>query len=476
MICVSVIGKNIEELIREAKKAKLADIIELRIDYIKNLDIEKLIKMLKQIKKPIIITNRKRPYGKFEGREKERISILKRLIKFVDYVDIEVDSVKKFGFKNKLIVSYHNFKGTYNLLTIYNKLKNYEIIKIATYANSINDNIKIFNLIKKAKAEGKKIIALCMGEKGEISRILNLRYGSYLTYASLSKGKEVAPGQLTIKDMIELYRVKEVNDKTKIYGLIGNPVSKSKGYIIHNKLFKKFKLNCIYLNFLVDNLKSFITNFKPIFSGLSITMPFKQSILKYIDGVDEKAKRIGAINTIVKKEGKLIGYNTDYYGALIPIKKLKIKDEKAVVVGAGGVAKAIIEALTDEGVRVVIMNRTETKAKMLAKEFNCAYKKITELGKELKDASLLVNATPVGMAPNINETIVEKRFLHQNLVVFDVVYNPVKTRLLREAEQKGCKLVTGLEMFVYQAAKQFQLWCGKYPKPKLIKSIIKDVN
>ena len=276
--------------------------------------------------------------------------------------------------KTKTIISFHNFKKTdkKEIIKKYNQIKklNPDIIKIATFANSINDNLVIFNLIKKAKKENIKIIALCMGEYGEISRILSPIFGAELTFGSLKEGKESAPGQITADALKNIYRINKLKNKNpKIFGLVGNPVHHSKGIIFHNGLFSKLNLNNIYVNFLVDDINSFIKNYKKIINGLSITIPFKRKIISQIDKIDPISKKIGAVNTVIKKNEKLIGYNTDMTGAIKSINsKIKIKGKKVLMLGAGGVARAIGYGIIKEKGKMTILNRTAKKAEKLAKE------------------------------------------------------------------------------------------------------------
>ncbi|MBU1704929.1 MAG: type I 3-dehydroquinate dehydratase, partial [Nanoarchaeota archaeon] len=246
MITVPIIATTVNQARLQA--GKINHLVELRLDHIKALDEKKLVQLVGIVKKKIITIRRKDEGGHFKGSEKKRVQLIKKAIDLgAEYVDIELrtvgieDIIKNKG-KTKIIVSFHNFKKTDNreIGEVYNKINklNSDIIKIVTYANSIDDNLDIFNLIKKAVKDKKKIVAVCMGEKGEISRILAPRLGAYMTFACID-GKESAPGQMSLDNMINLYRVNRLNSKTKIYGLVGNPVSKSKGIIIHNKAFAK---------------------------------------------------------------------------------------------------------------------------------------------------------------------------------------------------------------------------------------------
>jgi 3-dehydroquinate dehydratase/shikimate dehydrogenase len=361
-----------------------------------------------------------------------------------------------------VIISYHNFKQTpKNLEAIYKKIKSHkpDIIKIVTHANSINDNIKILNLIKKAKKQNKKIIALCMGGKGEISRILSPLIGAQLTFASLNKERESAPGQLTAEALIKTYNICKLKSP-KIYGLVGNPVSHSKGIIVHNKNFGKLKQNKIYVNFLVSNIKEFIKNYREIISGLSITIPHKKTIMPYLNKIEPTAKKIGAVNTVIKKNNKLIGYNTDYVGAIKAIKeKTAIKNKNVLIIGAGGVSKAIAYGVKKERGQIIITNRTVSKATALAKQISCKSININQI-KNLKGIDILINATSIGMkskkAPITKQIL--KKITVSSSVVFDSVYTPPITQLLKDAKSLKLKTISGEKMFTYQAQEQFKLF------------------
>ena len=479
MICVPITASNNNEAIKDIGTAnRVADIIEIRADLIRRPNLGLLIK---KAQKPIIVTNRKNSEGgKFGGNAKKRIELLEHAILLnPDFVDIELSCgekainnlkkiIKKNKKKTKIIISFHDFKKTNKkkVSLVFNKIKKLkpDIIKIATFANSINDNLIIFDLIKKAKKENKKIIALCMGDKGEISRILSPVLGTEFTFGSLSKGKESAPGQISAEVLKTVYRVDKLKNP-KIYGLVGNPVEHSKGVIIHNKSFEQLGLKYIYVNFLVDDISSFIKRCKDIVSGLSVTIPYKRSVITHLDDVDETAKRIGAVNTVVKRNNKLVGYNTDYIGTIKSLKKnINIKNKTVLMIGAGGVARAVAFGIVKEGGRLIILNRTLKNAAKLAKEFECEFGGLADI-KKMNDIDVLINCTSIGMFPKIDNSIANKKLLKKIIkrkgVVFDMVYNPVETKLLKDAKTAGLKIISGLELFINQAAAQFRLWTNK---------------
>ncbi|MEK6869817.1 MAG: shikimate dehydrogenase, partial [Nanoarchaeota archaeon] len=499
-ICIPITAETIKQAIADLKKAeKFVNLIELRIDFMKNIDKSKLEKLLKSKKKKIIVTCRPKSLcGNFTGNEKERINLLKKSIKSkADYIDIEMESNKK-GIKDmvnnknarkleisgtnsvgnaKIIVSYHNFNETPNLgklNRVYNEIKKLspDLIKIVATANSINDNFVIFNLLK-----GKNdLIAFCMGLRGQISRILAPKYGSRMTFASLEEGRESASGQISIEEMKNVYNIDLVNNETKVVGVIGEFAENSMSKYMHNASFREKKLDFVYMPFKAkkEELKEFINNFRKFsFAGASVTIPHKAEVMKFLDKIDETAKQIGAVNTIVNKNGKLIGYNTDYYGAVEALKeKTKLKNKKALVVGAGGGARAVVYGLKKEGAIITITNRTADKAKILAKEFNVKFDGMENIKRLVKNNEIIINTTSVGMAPNTNESIINGNDLIKGKVIMDLVYKPSETKLIKLARKSKCRVITGDRMLIYQAIGPFKLWTGQEPNFKSMESAL----
>jgi 3-dehydroquinate dehydratase / shikimate dehydrogenase len=490
MICVPITPINTEDTISElslASKNTDIDIIELRLDYISEKEEAEacLEKSLKSTPKPIIVTNRpKREGGNYAGSEKDRLRLLQKAIELgTDYVDVEFDSIKHITRRNstKIIMSYHNFKETpHNINEIYEDISQCkpDIAKIVTYANDITDNLRIFELLKTANIP---TISFCMGEFGHISRILTRKFGGLLTFASLTKGKESAPGQLTVDELSKIYHFKKTNKETRLYGVVGNPVSHSISPAIHNSSFIEKGLNSVYVPLKVLNIGTFIKEFKKMdFQGFSVTIPHKESIIPFLDDIDTTARKIGAINTVVSQNGKLIGHNTDCMAAIKGIEnsmkeeeKGTLKNKKVAIIGAGGAARAIAFGLKEKGCDITIYNRTLDRAMRLSDDVGCRFRGFEEISELNTD--ILINSTSIGMFPNIEESPVPKNVLKEGMIVFDAVYNPIETRLLREARESGCCIVNGLTMFINQAAEQFRLWTGIDPSVELMKSVAMDM-
>ena len=261
------------------------------------------------------------------------------------------------------------------------------------------------------------------------------------------------------------------NKERRIAAVIGNPIAHSMSPLIHNAGIKKLELNYDYLAFKVENVKESIIKLKKEnFVGYSVTIPHKIEVMKYLDEIDPNAKKIGAVNTIVNKNGKLIGYNTDCDGAINPLKEItKLNGKNIYLIGAGGAARAIVCGLTQERANVTIFNRTIEHAQKLAKEFNCKAKELTEFD---SNCEIIINTTPVGMWPNINEMPIDATVLKKEMIVFDTVYNPLETKLIKSAKNKGCTTILGVEMFLNQAYAQFELFFHASPPKEHMREVL----
>lgn len=256
-----------------------------------------------------------------------------------------------------------------------------------------------------------------------------------------------------------------INGKTKVYGIIGNPVSHSMSPVMHNRAFAEINENRVYVPLPVMDVEAALTGMKGLgLYGASVTIPYKEAVMPLLDCIDPVAERIGAVNTlhIVETESgrELHGSNTDWIGANRALQeKIELKGKSVVLLGAGGSAKAIGFGLLEAGASILLCSRTEKRGRALANELGCTWHPLSDAD-QLK-ADILVNATSVGMAPNIDATLVSQDSLSAYTVVMDIVYSPLKTRLLAEAEAAGCQVVNGLEMLLYQGVAQFELWSGK---------------
>ncbi len=485
-ICVSVCAETADELIEQIKRAEdLADVIEIRFDCLEESEINNFYSKLGhqwQIneKIPLITTFRAKEQGGFRDLTQEQRDYFWNSGNEIGWIDCEEDIIEDswYWLWDKRICSHHDFSEVpQNLVQIYERLKLTEadIIKIAVQADEITDTIEIWKLLEKAKSENKQIIPIAMGEAGKWTRILGLAHGAFMTYAALDAGSETAPGQVSVKDLIEIYRVKELDENTDVYGILGDNTSYSMSPYIHNAAFKFHKLNAVFIPLQVNNLDEFISRIiKPEtreielnFKGFAVTIPHKQTIIKHLDSIDEIAKTIGAVNTVKITGGKLYGYNTDADGFIEPLLKLysDLKNAKVAVLGAGGAARACIYALKQNGAEVTIFARDLTKSKNLAEEFQVNLSEFSTLNSQLstlKDFDILVNTTPLGMKGKAEgETPVTAGQMQNLKLVYDLIYTPFQTKLMEEADKAGVPKIGGLAMLIAQAMKQQKIWTGK---------------
>jgi len=283
---------------------------------------------------------------------------------------------------------------------------------------------------------------------------------------------------------------KEINGKTKIIGVIGENIENSLSPLIHNQIILKYSLNFCYLPFQVaeTDLGEAIQGIRALnIRGINITFPYKEKVIEFLDEVEESARRIGAVNTIVNNKGILTGYNTDVAGfkkSLQDNGKFVIKEKKAVVLGAGGAARAVTYSFLEEGIKEInIFNRTLVKAEKIKQDFSPFFPGSSinifsfeqkDLKDKIKEANLLVNATSIGMASQLDNTpLPDEKLFHSNLLVYDLIYHPAKTLFLRQAERAGAKIINGLPMLVYQGIESFYLWTGFKTEGKEVLEMIK---
>lgn len=487
-ICVSVCAENADSLIQQIKRAEeLADVIEIRFDCLDTkdfdcLNLDKLQSTLNKIfnnnfRKETLTTFRiKEQGGKRDIKAKERENFWNMGFD-VGWADLEEDIIENsFSWLWKeRICSYHNFNGTSeDLDKIYRRLNatNADIIKIADQTNDVTDTIKIWKLLEKANQENQKFIPIAMGEAGKWTRILGLAHGAFMTYAALETGKETASGQISAGDLIETYRVRELDEQTEIYGILGNPVSHSLSPYIHNAAFKFHHLNAVFIPFEVNNLDEFIEKFvrretREItlnFKGFSVTAPHKQAIIKHLDSIDETAETIGAVNTVKIVDGELHGYNTDAAGFIEPLKNAygDLKNVGVAVVGGGGAARAAIHALQNEGANVTVLVRNLEKSRRLSEEFRIEAEEFGTQSSRLATAKIIVNSTPLGTKGALeNETPLTAEQMRNAHLAYDLVYNPFETLFLREAKSANVPTIGGLAMLIAQAMEQSRIWTGR---------------
>jgi 3-dehydroquinate dehydratase / shikimate dehydrogenase len=472
MICVSIGRGRHRHVIAEHRHLveQGAPLVELRLDYI-NGDVN-VRRLITDRPGPVIVTCRRQADGgKFTGTEEQRLMYLRTAIaEGVEYVDLEDDvagSVPRFG-STKRIVSMHDFRKTPdNLDEIHARLAslNADVVKICTMANHPHDNLRVLQLIRKAKTP---TIGLCMGDIGVPTRILAGRFGSPFTYATFHHERVLAPGLLSFQQMTEIYHYDEINADTEIYGVIADPIGHSLSPLIHNTAFRQSKLNKVYIPFRVprEDLQQFIDDCPALgVRGLSVTIPHKEEVVRMLSEADGAVHGIGAANTVVFKGATRQGYNTDYHAAMTSLEEAlgpeargenSLENRTALVLGAGGAGMAVTYGLVRRGAQVIVSDGMARRAVLLAKRFDC--RSVDWAARHTVAADILVNCTPIGMHPNVDEAPYDKHHLRPSMVVFDVVYNPENTLLIKEARSRNCTVVTGVDMFVRQACLQYKLF------------------
>jgi 3-dehydroquinate dehydratase/shikimate dehydrogenase len=478
-ICVSVSASTAEEMLSLAFQAAAAgDVIEIRFDHLDPGELKTALDRL--IKSPlpahVIATFRPRAQGgrRELGERKEFWEMAANQFWAADLEEDIADFVAE-GQKNR-ICSHHSFDlEPIEAAEVLARLKNCgcEIVKIAEASADICDGISLWTLLDKAAAEGTQFIPISMGEAGKWTRILGLAHGAFLTYASIDDDIKTAPGQLTVEDLTDVYRVKELDKDTKVYGIIAGSTVYTMSPYIHNAAFRHTGSNSVFVPLEVHDLDRFVRRMVDPetrevdlnFRGFSVTLPHKQAIIRHLDHIDNLAKAIGAVNTVAIRDGELFGYNTDAEGFIAPLKARfgDLRGARVAVAGTGGAARACVHTLSNENADVTIFARNESRAAGLANEMNARSAAINEtIKKDFSRFDILVNATPLGTTgENYDRTIASADEIKGCRLVYDLVYNPTETRLLREAAIAGAETIGGLEMLIGQAARQFEIWTGK---------------
>jgi 3-dehydroquinate dehydratase/shikimate dehydrogenase len=466
-----VAASNAPELVRQLKQAiRQTRTLELRLDWLAGeREIARFLGWLRaqRLNSTLIATCRSRQAGgRFAGDLAAQLAIL-RLAKECGctWCDLEIESAERLrpsGLDAALggmrrIISFHDFRGTpRDLRAVVRRLERAggDSLKIATECRTLAESERVLSLTRRDK----HVIAVPMGEVGIPARVLALWKGSALAYAAVDEA--TAPGQLTIEQMKELYRADRLSRRTRVYGVIGDPVGHSLGPLLHNTAFVARRMNAVYLPFLVRELGDFLGVIEPWgIAGFSVTLPHKERVLRHLDDCDPLANQIGAVNTVVVRGGgRLYGYNTDYVGVLRAIEqRMALRGSRILLVGAGGSARAAAYALAQGGAAVAITARRMTRAKILARAVGGEAIERRRVHGEFFDA--IVNATPVGMYPHSSGSPLKPRELNCRLLM-DLIYRPLKTRLLELAERRGIETISGVEMFLTQAAAQFEIWTG----------------
>jgi 3-dehydroquinate dehydratase / shikimate dehydrogenase len=477
-ICVSLTEETTAGLIdRMVDLAEVADLFEIRADYVLDLD---LLTVLRAKTRPLILTCRSASQGgRFPDEDpRRRLILLEAVKRGFDYVDVEHGSgfydvmLEKTG--RGLIISHHDYDGTpADLDGLYRAMaqQGADVVKIAVTPRSFADVGRLLAFATRvAEIGGTPLVPLALGPLGMATRVLAGRYGAPFTFASPDWGLEAAPGQIPAADMATLYRVRDITRRTRVYGILGSDVARSLSPALHNRAFAACGLDAVYVPVSAESLPAFLEALPVLgLSGFSVTRPFKVEMLGHLHEQDEAVSRSGSVNTVVCEDGRLRGLTTDGAGVLGPLeKRAPVKGRSVVIVGAGGAARAAAFALRAHGARVTVVARSADQAAQLAGDVGCAHGALGDLQRYPWD--VLINATPLGSRDSLDETPVPAGLHRPGSVVFDMVYDPVETRLLREALAAGCTIVGGLEMLLAQAVPQFEAWTGRQAPLDAMKS------
>ena len=517
-LCVPIMVDCPEQALADAHAAQQAeaDLVELRLDRFTD-DRAAAAQLVNNCPLPTIVTIRPAwEGGEYDGDDMHRIALLEYLGTTCTgpaYFDVELAAYdRSANLRQKvmlvvdhedqprptdtgLILSSHDFeRRPADLIRRVKAMTEHtgcRVVKLAWAARSLRDNLEAFEIIQQ---RNKPTVALCMGELGLMSRVLAKKFGALLTFAAIDAGHGTAPGQPTVNELKTLYRWGQLNQDTRVLGVIGHPIGHSMSPAIHNAGFDAVGYNGVYLPMPIppeyEHFKatagSFLAEPSLDFRGASITIPHKQNLLRFVEEMQGKieplAATIGAANTLtIRDDGSLYASNTDYAAALdsvcdaMTIEREALRDKRVAVLGAGGAARAVVAGYTHYGAKATVYNRTIEKAAALADEFNADAAPLSEI----KDADfdILINCTPIGMHPNIDATPYDftgQQATSTPRVVFDTIYNPVETRLLREAKAAGCITVSGVEMFVRQAAAQFELWTNQAAPTDRFREVVLD--
>ncbi len=490
MIC-TILGRGRHSaLVDEWKAASDAgvELVELRVDCLRREpDLKRIL--AERPTRFAFTVRRGSDGGLWRGPEEKRQGLIRQaIVAGCDYVDLEMDiarEIRRFG-KTKRVVSYHNLKQTpSDLLEIAQQCEELDadIVKIATRAHSVNDALRVLQVAAKMETP---TIAIAMGEVGSFTRVLGARYGAPYTYANFNVDRNFAPGMLHFNTLKRDYGYDQINEMTEVYAVIGDPIGHSLSPAIHNAAFRELGQNKVMVPIQIpaDRLKETMEQLAWLkVQGYSITIPHKQAVLPLLTAADGGVERTGACNTMILKEnGTRVGYNTDYRAAMDSLEAAMrredddsgispLSNKQVVILGAGGVARPIAFGLLRRGSGVTICNRTEENAVALAGQVGCRTANWGNRASVLAD--VVINCTPVGMHPNVDESPMPPAGFRSGTVAMDTVYHPENTMFLKLARDRGCKTISGVDMFIRQAAIQSQLYTGQEAPVEVMREAVR---
>ncbi len=480
-MCIALQAESPAELLERANTAlRDSTFFEFRLDFLPKplLALPKIKEFLAAHREVTAIATcrRKANGGGFTGALTTQFEVLTKAAQAgCQIVDLEIESAESAKAAQithlrhtgaALLISYHDFTRTRSLEQAADRIEAFkpDFVKVVSTARSLTDNLAMLRLIED-RSLSSHIVGIAMGEEGILSRVLGPRAGGSFTFASFSEETETAPGQVDARSLREIYRIEQIDQATRIFGVAGNPIAHSLSPLMHNAAFRREVVNAVLLPLKAKSLDDLLTVIRELpLAGVAVTMPLKQEVLPHLANMDPLTARIGACNTLrTGADGKLYGFNTDVAGVIRPLeKRLRLRGARVAVLGAGGAARAAVFGLVEQGAEVYVINRTHETAVSLARQAKAKSLKHEAFAKQHFD--VLINSTPCGMKGNKQTLPIAPNELNAGLV-FDMVYNPIETPLLALARSRGIPVVTGVEMFVQQGARQFEIWTGK-PAPE----------
>jgi 3-dehydroquinate dehydratase/shikimate dehydrogenase len=468
-LVVTIAAPTMAELRRQRDAVADADLLELRLDHVADVDVAGALAGRRH---PVVVTCRPTwEGGHFAGSEESRRAVLECALKAgAEYVDVEFKAawarelIKSTGGK-RLVLSTHDFQGVPDDLVERvraMRAMGAEVVKVAVMTRCLADSLRLLALERTGQT-----VLIGMGAAGWPTRVLAAHFHSAWSYA----GDGHAPGQIAASRMLNEFRFRNITEQTAVYGVVGFPLSHSISPSMHNAAFRAAGADAVYLPLVAASAEDF-TMFATALgvSGASITIPYKVDLFKRADDVDELSAKVGAVNTYRRHQGHWHARNTDVSGFLAPLRgRMDLRGARAAVLGTGGAARAVVVALASMGTDVTVYGRSRSKAEAVASIAGAASAvfPVTPLSWDL-----LVNATPVGLYPNVDDTVFEGPF--DGKVVYDLLYNPTETRLLKDAAAAGCATIGGLEMLVAQAEDQSEWWLGRRPPAGLMEGAARE--
>jgi 3-dehydroquinate dehydratase/shikimate dehydrogenase len=492
MICVIIGRGRHKSMLDEWKEAAAAGakLVELRLDCLRrDPDLKRI---LAERPTPVVVTVRRgTDGGLWRGNEDARLRLLREAIVMgVDYVDLEMDAAKaihrpKFG-STKRIISYHNFKGLPEDLDELAKQMGEldpDVIKIAANARNVSDAALVLDFVARSN-QSTPTVGIAMGDMGVFTRILGAKYGAPFTYAGFNPDRTFAPGILSLSELQRDHFYDQIDKDTKLFAVIGDPIAQSLSPPIHNAAFRHAGLNCVMVPLRIPaaSLKESLDSLRWIdLQGFSVTIPHKEEIIPLLSSVDKSVEMTGACNTVEARDGAWIGHNTDYRAAMSCLEEMlggsiesqvsPLVDKQVLVLGSGGAARTIATGLLRRGAGVTLCGRSEEKTTKLAEKLGCRSTPWSMRAGTMCD--VMINCTPVGMHPDVDSTPVPPAGFRPGVLVFDTVYHPENTLFIKLARDHNCSTLTGVDMFVRQAALQFAFYTGKDAPEEVMYSVVK---